>query len=90
LTQLADRVGKLPIVKEVRGSGAFMGIELKEEVAKDIKKKLMNEERVLVHAGPTKKVLALSPSLILTGDQFSAIVDAIVKVLQGYNSSSKA
>jgi len=84
LQKLQEKVKDLPIVKYVRGKGMLFTVELKEQVAKDAEKRLLQEERVVGHAGLNQVALDFAPSFILREDQWDQIVEAVYKVLSTY------
>lgn len=63
-TFLIEEGRKLPGVKEVRGAGLLIGIELESDCAKLIQKKL-EERRVLVNA-PNPSTIRVAPALVTT------------------------
>ena len=79
MKSLQDGLEELTLVKEVRGRGLMIGIELRQRVAPFLDR-LMNDHRVLaLPAGPT--VLRLLPALILDDSQVERAVETIVAVL---------
>lgn len=80
LRGLRDRIGNLRIVREVRGRGLILGLELRTHV-KPFLQTLMVEHGVLVlNAGP--RVLRLLPPLIIEREHADAAIDAISSVLE--------
>jgi len=68
-----------PLIKDVRGRGLFVGVELKEEARKY--SEALKEEGVLVK--DTKgTVLRFAPPLIITKDQIDWALERIRKVLE--------
>ncbi|PWH16589.1 MAG: aspartate aminotransferase family protein [Anaerolineae bacterium] len=68
----------LPVIREVRGLGLMVGIELKQKVAPYIK--ALQERRVIaLNAGLT--VIRLLPPLVITYQQLDAVVAALADVL---------
>jgi len=79
IAMLRAELEGLPLVKEVRGRGLMIGIDLRQRVGPYLDR-LMNDHQVLaLPAGPT--VLRLLPALILDDDQIELAVEAIVAVL---------
>ena len=69
---------KSPMIREIRGMGLMIGIELKQKVAPTIRK--LAEQGVLVlPAGLT--VLRFLPPLVITKEQILLVVAALEKVL---------
>ena len=80
LAALRERLEPLKIVREVRGRGLIIGIELRTRAA-PFMKALMKEHRLLVlNAGP--RVLRLLPPLIIERAQAQTAVDALTRVLK--------
>lgn len=72
------RALKLPVIREVRGLGLMVGIELKQKVAPYIK--ALQEKRIIaLNAGLT--VIRLLPPLVITYEQLDKVVAALAEVL---------
>ena len=72
------RALNLPIVREVRGLGLMVGIELKQKVAPYIK--ALQEKRIIaLNAGLT--TIRLLPPLVITYEQLDKVVAALAEVL---------
>jgi len=67
-----------PNIREVRGLGLMIGIELKEKVAPYLKT-LMQKRIIALNAGLT--VIRLLPPLVISYEQLDAVVAAITEVL---------
>ena len=77
---LRDKLRRMesPNIREVRGLGLMIGIELKEKVAPYIKK--LQEKRIIVlNAGMT--VIRLLPPLVISYQQIDHFVDVLTEVL---------
>jgi len=71
-----------PLVREVRGMGLMIGIELKQKVAPYLK--ALQEKRVIaLNAGMT--VLRLLPPLVISYEQIDRLVSALEDVLMDEN-----
>ena len=69
---------ELPNIREVRGMGLMIGIELKEKVAPYIKE--LQEKKILaLNAGMT--VIRLLPPLVISYQQIDHLVDMLTEVL---------
>jgi acetylornithine/LysW-gamma-L-lysine aminotransferase len=80
-TRLEEALSDHLIVREIRGIGLMIGIELRQKVGRYLRQ-LMEEEHVLaLPAG--SNVLRLLPSLTLSEDEADIAVSAIDKVLAG-------
>jgi len=77
---LRDRLREInsPMIREVRGKGLMVGIELKEKVAPYIKE-LQEKKIIALNAGMT--VIRLLPPLVITYDQIDHLVSALTEVL---------
>ena len=77
---LMDRLSEInaPIIREVRGLGLMVGIELKQKVAPYLR--ALQERRILaLPAGMT--VIRLLPPLVITYPQLDSLVEALADVL---------
>jgi acetylornithine/LysW-gamma-L-lysine aminotransferase len=86
LDALNAAVTGLPIVRDVRGLGLMLAIELRTKVA-PILRHLMLEHRVIaLPAGPT--VLRLLPPLVITDEEMAIGVRAVAAAVQAANSTT--
>ncbi|MEZ5284268.1 MAG: aminotransferase class III-fold pyridoxal phosphate-dependent enzyme [Vicinamibacterales bacterium] len=79
LDALRSAVGALPAVREVRGLGLMLAIELRTKVAPVLKTLMLDHGVIALPAGPT--VLRLLPPLVLTDDEAAQAVRAIASTL---------
>ena len=77
LNSLADSSGK---IAEVRGAGLMLGVEFKEEIAKEMGSK-MRDKGYLVGVIGTK-IFRIVPPLIITKDDVDGFIDALNSVLE--------
>ncbi len=77
LNSLADSSGK---IAEVRGAGLMLGVEFKEEIAKEMGSK-MRDKGYLVGVIGTK-IFRIVPPLIITKDDVDGFTDALNSVLE--------
>ena len=77
---LQERLAEInsPLIREVRGLGLMVGIELRVR-ASQVVEKLMERGILTLTAGPT--VLRLLPPLVITEAQLDEVVEAIAAVL---------
>ena len=77
---LIDKLRKIesPNIREVRGMGLMVGIELKEKVAPYIKA-LQDKNIIALNAGMT--VIRLLPPLVISYQQIDHLVDVLTEVL---------
>jgi len=69
-----------PLIREVRGMGLMIGIELKQKVTPYLKA-LQERNIIALNAGMT--VLRLLPPLVISYRQIDQVVAAITEVLAG-------
>ncbi|MCX6057702.1 MAG: aspartate aminotransferase family protein [Chloroflexi bacterium] len=77
---LMDKLKKIesPNIREVRGMGLMIGIEMKQKVAPYIK--ILQEKKIIaLNAGMT--VIRLLPPLVITYEQIDHLVDVFTEVL---------
>ena len=77
---LMDKLRRIesPNIREVRGMGLMIGIEMKQKVAPYIK--ILQEKKIIaLNAGMT--VIRLLPPLVITYDQIDHVVDVLTEVL---------
>ncbi len=77
---LMDKLRKIesPMIREVRGKGLMVGIELKEKVSPFIKE-LQERNIIALNAGMT--VIRLLPPLVITYGQIDHLVEILTEVL---------
>ncbi|NWG05576.1 MAG: aspartate aminotransferase family protein [Chloroflexi bacterium] len=77
---LMDKLRRIesPLIREVRGKGLMIGIELKEKVAPYIKE-LQERNIIVLNAGMT--VIRLLPPLVITYGQIDRLVGVLTEVL---------
>ena len=77
---LMEKLRKIesPNIREVRGMGLMVGIEMKQKVAPYIKA-LQEKKIIVLNAGMT--VIRLLPPLVITYEQIDHLVDVLVEVL---------
>jgi len=69
---------KHPIIREIRGKGLMIGVELKFEV-KDILMDLINEGILMLYSG--RNILRILPPLVITEDDIKKTLDKLDVVL---------
>lgn len=79
LEELRRRLADRTVVREVRGLGMMIAVDLREKVAPYLKRLMMDEGVIALPAGAT--VLRLLPPLNLTQDEAQIAVAAIDRVL---------
>jgi acetylornithine/LysW-gamma-L-lysine aminotransferase len=85
LADLKSALADLPIVRDVRGLGLMLAIELRTKVA-PVLKSLMLENRVIaLPAGPT--ILRLLPPLVISDEEIALGVTAIAAALEAASTT---
>lgn len=79
LDALRTALAGVPVVREVRGLGLMLAIELRTKVAPVLKSLMLDHRVIALPAGPT--VLRLLPPLVLTDDEMTRGVTAITAAL---------
>jgi len=80
LKKRIEEIGKRsPYVKEVRGLGLFIGIEVKENNAMEFCRKLMKER--LVVNDSHGRTIRISPPLVINDDEMDFMVERLERVL---------
>ena len=78
---LIAELRQLPGVKEVRGRGLMIGVELFEEAA-PLRKKLIYDEHVFVGSAGNKNVFRLLPALSITPAHCDQLLPSLKKLLK--------
>jgi acetylornithine/LysW-gamma-L-lysine aminotransferase len=84
-TYLMDKLKEInsPNIREVRGMGLMIGIEMKQKVASYIR--ILQEKKIIaLNAGMT--VVRLLPPLVITYEQIDHLVDVLTEVLASEQS----
>ena len=79
LAQLKEIQGKFPFIKEVRGKGLILGMELKIDGSSIVKEML--KKKILINC-TMGNVLRFLPPLIVTQEEIDRVVMALEEVLQ--------
>lgn len=77
---LMDELRKLPNVKEVRGKGLMIGIELFEDSA-PLRKKLLFDEKIFVGSSSDKNTFRLLPALNISTENCDKLLASLRKLL---------
>lgn len=80
LDTLKDALRDIRIIREIRGLGLMIGIELRSRAAPILRTMLEDHRILLLNAGP--RVLRLLPPLIITRQQADMVVSALATVLK--------
>ena len=77
---LLQELKKLPNVKEVRGKGLMIGIELNEESA-PLRKRLLFDEHIFVGSSSNKNTFRLLPALNISRENCDRLLTSLHKLL---------
>ncbi|WP_268122518.1 aspartate aminotransferase family protein [Roseivirga pacifica] len=77
---LIEELGKVPAVKEVRGRGLMLAIELTQPVA-ELRKKLLFDYHIFTGSAGNKNTLRLLPSLAVTKAELTPFIKALKEAL---------
>ena len=83
LTGLRTALGGAPMVRDIRGVGLMIAIELRIKVAPVLKSLMLDHRVIALPAGPT--VLRLLPPLVIDEAEIDRGVDAIQQAIRGLN-----
>ena len=82
LADLRTALADIPIVREVRGLGLMIGIELRTKAAPVLKSLMLDHRVIALPAGPT--VLRLLPPLVISDEEMALGISAIVVALKAF------
>lgn len=77
---LMGEIRTMPGVREVRGRGLMIGVELFDD-ATELRKRLLFVEKVFVGSSGNKKIFRLLPALNITREHADAFLEALRKLL---------
>jgi len=77
---LMSELKKIPGIKDVRGKGLMIGIEMDYDTAA-LRKKLLFEEKIFVGSAGNKNVIRLLPALNITKEHADTFLNAFRKLL---------
>ncbi|WP_044204322.1 aspartate aminotransferase family protein [Flammeovirga sp. OC4] len=72
---IVEQLKQNPAIKEIRGKGLMLGIELNEAVA-PLRKEILMKHKIFTGASSNKNTIRLLPPLTLTKEQAQLFVDA--------------
>ena len=85
LADLEAGLADVPVVRDVRGLGLMLAIELRTKVAPVLKHLMLDYRVIALPAGPT--ILRLLPPLVITEDEVALGVRAVVAALEAATPS---
>jgi acetylornithine/LysW-gamma-L-lysine aminotransferase len=88
LADLKSALADIPAVRDVRGLGLMLAIELRTKVAPVLKSLMLDHHVIALPAGPT--ILRLLPPLVITEDEIAAGVRAIAAALRSASTPPPA
>jgi acetylornithine/LysW-gamma-L-lysine aminotransferase len=80
LTALRSALADVPVVRDIRGLGLMLAIELRIKVAPVLKALMLDHRVIALPAGPT--VLRLLPPLVITDDEIVHGVAAVARAVK--------
>jgi acetylornithine/LysW-gamma-L-lysine aminotransferase len=80
LEELRAALADVAVVRDIRGLGLMLAVELRTKVAPVLKSLMVDHGVIALPAGPT--VLRLLPPLVITEDQIAVGVTAIAKAIR--------
>jgi len=84
LDVLKKKLEGLHVVKQVRGTGVMLGIDLISDIATDIEQKVLLEYGIVLRASTNKHCLLLTPPYVMTDEQFEKVAESLRKVLSSW------
>lgn len=78
---LLEQLAKLPNIKEVRGRGLMIGIELPDD-STQIRNRLLYDHKIFVGSASNKNVIRLLPALNITKEDCDHVVAALHELLE--------
>lgn len=79
LTGFEERIGKLGLVKSIRGQGLMIGIELREDCPELVQAAIEHGALINVTAG---RVIRLLPPLIISNAEAEQLLDIVCKIIE--------
>ncbi|KAI9015134.1 pyridoxal phosphate-dependent transferase [Gaertneriomyces semiglobifer] len=89
LQLLKDRLDGLHLVKQVRGTGVMLGIDLISDIASDIEMRMLLDKKVVLRSSSNKHCLLMTPPIIMTDDEFGEVADKLREVLSGWQAHAE-
>jgi acetylornithine/LysW-gamma-L-lysine aminotransferase len=81
LASLRAALSDVPLVRDIRGLGLMIAVELRSKVAPVLKTLMLDHGVIALPAGPT--ILRLLPPLVITEEEIALGVSAVAHVLRG-------
>jgi 4-aminobutyrate aminotransferase len=87
LARLRADIGGLPVVREVRGLGLMIGIELADKsVAEAVCSLCLDRGVIVLSCGPGENVLRLAPPLTITDEELTHGLDVLIAAIHQHSS----
>ena len=77
---MMNEIKTMPGVREVRGRGLMIGVELFDD-ATELRKKLLFDEKIFVGSSGNKNIFRLLPALNITREHADAFLKSLRKLL---------
>lgn len=68
LKMLQEKLANLHVVRQVRGTGVMLGIDLISDIVTDIEQKVLQEYNIVLRASTNKHCLLLTPAYVMTDE----------------------
>ncbi|KIJ52729.1 hypothetical protein M422DRAFT_64818 [Sphaerobolus stellatus SS14] len=86
LSILQKKLHGLRLVKDIRGRGLMLGIDLISDIGSDVGMRLLLEKKVVLKSSSNQHCLLMTPPAILTDEQFEKAADGIKDVLSSWQA----
>lgn len=87
---LKDKLQGLKLVKDVRGSGVMLGIDLTSDIASDCEMRMLLEKKIVLRASSNKHCLLMTPPIIMTDEEFTQAAEALKDILNSWGAFGSA
>ncbi|KIJ26279.1 hypothetical protein M422DRAFT_785289 [Sphaerobolus stellatus SS14] len=86
LSILQKKLHGLRLVKDIRGRGLMLGIDLISDIGSDVGMRLLLEKKVVLKSSSNQHCLLMTPPAVLTDEQFEKAADGIKDVLSSWQA----
>ncbi|KAI8820252.1 uncharacterized protein EV422DRAFT_579002 [Fimicolochytrium jonesii] len=87
---LKEELEGLMVVKQIRGKGIMIGIDLMSDFATDVELKMLLERKVVLRASSNKHCLLMTPPVILTEEEMREVAKGLKDVLSSWATTAEA
>ncbi|KAL7752918.1 hypothetical protein RI367_001367 [Sorochytrium milnesiophthora] len=81
---LKEKLGNLHVVRDVRGCGLMLGLDFASNIADEVEVKVTQEYKILLRASSNHHCILMTPSVVMTEEQFTKVADALHAVLTSW------